>query len=128
MYALRVCVNSEEPIVAGASDLCVLNTIINCVGKLGEATVEVRERQEVNLFLTVGGLTSRKTELPDEHVQWVSNRPLKVGDVIGVEIIETQSADAHISGSEAAKRKHDEREYFEHCKKIYLKLREKYEI
>lgn len=126
MHALRVSVNNEPPIVAGASDLCVLNAIINCVGKLGEATNEVRQREEVDLFLTVGGLSSRKAEVPDEHMQWLSNRPLKIGDVISVEIMETQSVDVHTGSSEAAKRKHDEREYFEHCKKVYLSLREKY--
>lgn len=44
-----------------------------------------------------------------------------------VEVLDTPGADEPIGGREAEKRKHDEREYYEHCKKIYLSLREKYE-
>ncbi len=35
MYALKVRINDEESIVTGANDLCVLNAIVNCGGKLG---------------------------------------------------------------------------------------------
>jgi hypothetical protein len=128
MYALKVQVNSESPIVAGAPDLGVLNTIINCVGTLGEAAREVRDGEEADLFLSVGGLTSRLQDLPDEHLRWTSNRTLHVGDIVRVEIVETDSPDAPGDAHEAEKRQHDEREYFEHCKKIYLELREKYEV
>jgi hypothetical protein len=57
----------------------------------------------------------------------VSQKPLRIGDLISVEVLDTPSVDAPISGKEAEKRKHDEREYFEHCKKVYLSLCEKYE-
>lgn len=127
MYALKVQVNKEDPIVAGASDLCVLNAIINCLGKLGETARAVREGEDADLFLSVGGLTARHQDLPDEHLYWVSNRPLYVGDIVRVEIIETDAADLAGDAAAAEKRQHDEREYFEHCKKVYLKLSEKYE-
>jgi hypothetical protein len=128
MYALKVQVNSELPIVAGAPDLCVLNAIINCVGKLGDSARDVREAEEVDLFLSVGGLTSRLHDLPDEHLRWASNRTLHAGDVVRVEIVETDSADSPGDAHEAEKRQHDEREYFEHCKRTYLELREKYDV
>lgn len=128
MYALKVQVNSESSIVAGAPDLGVLNAIINCVGTLGEATREVREGKKADLFLSVGGLTSRLQDLPDEHLRWVSNRLLLVGDIVRVEIVETDSVHAPVDAHEAEKRQHDEREYFEHCKKVYLELREKFEV
>jgi hypothetical protein len=54
-------------------------------------------------------------------------KPLKIGDLISVEVLDTLSVDAPISGKEAEKRKHDEREYFEHCKIVYFSLPEKYE-
>lgn len=128
MYALKVQVNKEDPIVAGAADLCVLNAIINCVGKLGEAARTARDEEEADLFLTVGGLTERLEDLPDEHLRWASNRTLHVGDIVSVEIIETDFADHPGDAAAAEKRRHDEREYFEHCKKVYLQLREKYEV
>lgn len=127
MYALKVRINEEAPIIAGADDLSVLNATVNCVGKLGSASRPMREDEPADVFISVGGLTSRASDVPDEHLNWISQKPLKIGDLISVEVVETSSADAPISGKEAEKRKHDEREYFEHCKKAYLKLREKYE-
>jgi hypothetical protein len=127
MYALKVQVNSEKPIVAGASDLGVLNAIINCAGKLGDAAREVRESEDADLFLSVGGLTSRHHDVPDEHLRWTTNQTLHVGDVIRVEVIETDAADSPEAAHEAEKRQHDEQEYFEHCKRVYLELREKFE-
>jgi hypothetical protein len=127
MYALKVRINDEAPIIAGANDLGVLNATVSCVGKLGSTSRPVREDEAADLFITVGGLTARASDVPDEHLNWVSQKPLKIGDLILVEVLDTPSVDAPISGKEAVKRKHDEREYFEHCKKVYLSLREKYE-
>lgn len=75
MYALKVQINEEAPIVAGAEDLCVLNTVVNCIGKLGSGTRTVRENEGADLFLTIGGLTSRALDVPDDHLNWVSQRP-----------------------------------------------------
>ena len=127
MYALKVRINDEAPIIAGADDLGVLNATVSCVGKLGSTGRPMREDEAADLFITVGGLTSRASDVPDEHLNWVSQQPLRIGDLISVEVLDTPSADAPISGKEAEKRKHDEREYFEHCKKVYLSLRDKYE-
>lgn len=127
MYALKVRINDEAPIIAGADDLGVLNATVSCVGKLGSSSRPAREDELADLFITVGGLTSRASHIPDEHLRWVSQKPLKTGDVISVEVLDTPNVDAPVSGKEAEKRKHDEREYFEHCKKVYLSLREKYE-
>lgn len=127
MFALKVQINGEAPVTAGSDDLSVLNAVVNCVGRLGSKSFSGREGEPADLFITVGGLTSRASEQPDEHVKWISQKPLKVGDVISVKVLDTSHADAPISGQEAEKRKHDELEYFEHCKKVYLSLREKYE-
>ena len=127
MYALKVRINDGAPIIAGADDLGVLNATVNCVGKLGSSSRPMREEEPADLFITVGGLTSRASDVPDEHLNWMSQKPLRIGDLISVEVLDTQSVDAPISRKEAEKRKHDEREYFEHCKKVYLSLCEKYE-
>jgi hypothetical protein len=127
MHALKVQINDEAPIVAGAEDMTVLHTIINCVGRLGDRTRHARPDEGADLFLSVGGLTARPPEVPDEHLYWLSHRQLQTGDVVRVELLETSTADAPVGGKEAEKRKHDEREYFEHCRKAYFALREKYE-
>ena len=127
MHALRVRINDEAPVIAGADDLGVLNAAVTCVGKLGGSSHSGREDEPANLFITVGGLTSRASDVPDEHLNWISQRPLRIGDVISVEVVDTLNVDAPISGKEAEKRQHDEREYFEHCKKVYLSLREQYD-
>jgi hypothetical protein len=127
MYALKVRINDETPVIAGADDLGVLNAAVSCVGKLGSGSRSGREDEPADLFITVGGLTSRASDVPDEHLKWVSQRQLRVGDVISVELLDTPDVDAPVSGKEAEKRQHDEREYFEHCKQVYLSLREKYE-
>jgi hypothetical protein len=127
LYALKIRINNEEPIIAGADDLCVLTAGVNCVGRLGDKSCHAREDEGADLFVSVGGLTSRAPELADEHLNWLSQRPLQIGDIVCVEILDTPSADAPIGGEEAEKSKQDEREYYEHCKRTYFELREKYE-
>lgn len=127
MYALKVQINGEQPIIAGTDDLSVLTATVNCIGILGDKTRQAREDEDPDLFVTVGGLTSRASELPDEHLRWLEQRQLKIGDCVAVQIIDCPTADAPVGGTEAEKRKHDEREYFEHCKNVYFELREKFE-
>lgn len=127
MYALRVRINEETPILAGADDLGVLNAIVGCTGPLGTAAVPVRAEQQPEFFISLGGLTSRPRGIKDEHVHWLSHQPLRSGDRITVEIVEAEAADPPIGGEEAAQRESDEREFYEHCKSAYLGLRDKYE-
>ncbi|AKU21435.1 hypothetical protein MJ904_18055 [Massilia sp. MB5] len=127
MYALKVRINDGAPIVAGADDLAVLNAIINCVGTLGAETKPDGAGQAVDLHLSIGGLTARKDDAADEHLRWLSMHPLQVGDTVKVQLIETSAADAPSSGEEAAQRQRDEKEYFEHCKRVYLELKDQYE-
>lgn len=127
MYAFKVRINDEAPLVAGADDLGVLNATVTCVGKLGRKSRPEQQDEGPHLFATVGGLTARGLGAPDEHLNWVSQHPLKIGDVISVEVLDTVNVDAPVNGKEAEKREHDERAYFEHCKKVYLSLCDKYE-
>lgn len=127
MIVLRVHVNDEPLVVAGADDLGVLNAIVNAVGKLGSASRPGRPDEAPDIHLTVGGLTSRAAGVQDEHLRWVGHRELRVGDRILVEVLEAPTADPVESGHEAMQREDDEREYFEHCKRAYLELKAKYE-
>jgi hypothetical protein len=127
MHALKVRINHDAPVIAGANDLGVLNAIVSCVGQLGSSSRSGRKDEPADLFITVGGLTARTSDVPDEHLNWMSQRPLNIGDVISVEVLDTLNVDAPTGGEEAEKRLNAEREYFEHCKKVYFSLREKYE-
>lgn len=127
MYAFKIRINDEAPVIAGADDLGILNATVTCAGKLGSGSQLGREDEPADVSMTVGGLTSRAADVPDEHLHWISQKPLGIGDVISVEVVNLLEADAPISGKEAEKRNHDEREYFEHCKKVYLSLYDKYE-
>jgi hypothetical protein len=73
------------------------------------------------------GLTSRPKGSKNEHLLWLTCEELKVGDTVTVELIETEHADPVVSGEEAKQHESGERQYFEHCKEIYLRMRSKYE-
>jgi hypothetical protein len=103
MYAFKVQINDEAPIIAGADDLGVLNATVTCVGKLGSDSHPAREDEPADLFITVGGLTLRASDVPNEHLKWVSQKPLRIGDVISVEVLDTPNVDAPVSRSNARK-------------------------
>jgi hypothetical protein len=127
MYALKVRINNGPAIVAGADDLGVLSAIISCVGKLGSSAVPNRADETRDFTIRVGGLTSRPEPIANEHLLWLPNAELKPGDVVTVELIETEAADPINRAEEAERRASDERAYFEHCKEAYFELRKKYE-
>ena len=127
MYAFKVSINGQKPVVGGAPDLGVLSAILTATGKLGPSSVPHREDATQDFTFRLGGLTSRGKGETDEHLVWLQADELKPGDVVTVEIIETEDVDPIISGEEAERREHDEREYFEHCKGAYFEMRHKYE-
>lgn len=128
MIALQIHHNDRALCVAGASDLGVLNAIVNAVGVLGPDSISKREGECVqDLFITVGGLTSRK-EPPDEHIRWLEQTPLSVGDCIKITLLDSNEADGPVNRTEAEPRDRDEeRKEFEIAKKTYLRLRHFYE-
>ena len=127
MYAFKVSINHGSPVVGGASDLGVLSAIFTGAGPLGSNSVPHREGQPVDFSFRLGGLTSRAPGHEDEHLQWLDIDDLKVGDTVRIEIVQTDSVNPIIGGSQAKQRADEEREYFEHCKRTYLELRSKYE-
>jgi hypothetical protein len=79
MRAFEVSVNGEKLCLAGIGVDGVLTAIVNWAGRQGEGS----------FFLEVGGLISQTKE----HVHWISQKPLSVGDNIQVKIIETDATD-----------------------------------
>ena len=127
MYALKVKINDQAVVIGGADDLGVLSAILTCTGKLGPLSVPSRGDETQDFSFRLGGLTSRPEGETDEHLVWLQNDTLKVGDTVTVQIIEVDAADPVISGEEAQQREDDEREYFNHCKRAYFEMRDKYE-
>lgn len=94
MIALAVSLNGKRVCVAGADDLCVLTTSISAVGKLGKETVPARlDDTGGEIYYSVGGLTARPDPKRDVHLSWKSVARLKVGDVIQVRIVESDTPD-----------------------------------
>jgi len=79
MRAFDVSLNGKKLCRAGIGDDGVLSTIVNWVTSKGAG----------NLFLEVGGLVSTV----DEHVKWVNQKSLQVGDTIQVTVVDAKSVD-----------------------------------
>lgn len=79
MRAFDVSLNGKKLCRAGIGDDGVLTTIVNWVAR----------KSVGDLFLEVGGLVSKV----DEHISWVSQKPLQVGDTIQVIVVEAKSVD-----------------------------------
>ncbi|MBQ0946619.1 hypothetical protein KAK07_25055 [Ideonella sp. 4Y16] len=127
MLAFRVQLNNQPAVTGGAEDLGVLTTTITAVGQLGPKALRRRSDEEIEVHVRLGGLTSRGPGIEDEHLVWFEEHGVQPGDKIIVEVIETETPDPVESGSTAQERVDDERAYFEHCKKAYFEMREKYE-
>jgi len=127
MIALRTTLNGRTLCLAGAEDLCVLNSIVNAVGKLGDLSKPLRNLdRSPDLFLSVGGLTGR-ADADDEHLRWTEQQKLSVGDEVLITVVEVSEADPPTSKTSARCASEDnERHQFEEAKKIYFKLKEKF--
>jgi len=79
MRAFEIYVNGEKLCTAGIGDDGVLSAIAS----------SVTGRSRADLHLHVGGLIS----LGKEHVSWIEQRHLAVGDEILVKVVEANSVD-----------------------------------
>ena len=103
MIALEVSLNGQFITLAGRDDLCVLNTIIDAVGVLGRDSGGTKTKKaDFDLKFSVGGLAASSEEDPGEHVRWVQSRRLKIGDLIEVRVLESNTADKPIKVKKAS--------------------------
>ena len=79
MRAFEVYLNGKKLCLAGIGDDGVLTTIVNWVARGGKG----------GLFLEVGGLISPVSE----HVAWVKQKPLRVGDQLRIMLVERKAVD-----------------------------------
>jgi len=79
MRAFEIYLNDERLCLAGIGDDGVLSAIVNWV--TGKKTAD--------LFLQVGGLINPT----DEHVSWIRQKRLRVGDEIQVKVVKANSVD-----------------------------------
>jgi hypothetical protein len=94
MIAFKVKLNGKPICTAGADDLAVLTATVAASGKLGKKTVPAPPGNAIReVFYSVGGLTGRSNRQKDVHLRWKSVAPLKIGDVVQVEVIETTKVD-----------------------------------
>src|SRR5713101_8463012 len=77
MRAFKVSLNGKKLCLAGVGEHGVLSAIVNWVA--GDRVSD--------LFMHVGGLAS------EEHVAWIRQKRIGVGDEIRVKIIEARSVD-----------------------------------
>ena len=128
MIALRTSLNGQQLSLAGAEDLCVLNSIVNAVGKLGPLSNPRHDSDEApKLTISVGGLTGR-ADSDDEHLYWTEHQELSIGDEISITVVETEETDSPTMKADVRPvLEEHERQRFENARKTYFELRHKYE-
>lgn len=130
MITLEVSLNGEFVTLAGRDDLCVLNTIVDAVGVLGDESAGTKTRKEdYDLHFSVGGLSAASDEDPGEHVCWVQSKKLSVGDIVSVRILDSDNADKPNRLKKANRELNEKaiREHWEMAREYYYKYKEKYE-
>ena len=127
MIALKTTLNGKQLCIAGAEDLCVLNSIVNAVGKLGDLSRPHNGSDEApDIFLSVGGLTGRESA-DDEHFRWTEHQILSVGDEIRISVLDVTEAELPTSRTYArsAIEDHDKQRY-KNAMNTFLELQGKY--
>jgi|SRR6185503_583712 len=129
MLAIHVKLNGKRLTTAGAEDLGVLTSHVTLTGKLGSKTVEWRNSGRPDIWLRVGGLTSRAEGIGDDHLYLTDHKPLRVGDKITLRIVETSRAGRVVSRVTSRKKAPGAsgQAFYKMVKEQYFKLRKVYE-
>jgi hypothetical protein len=127
MLAMEVIKNGKRLCVAGAEDLGVLAASFSAGGRLGRDSWEFAgETSKPQMRLHVGGITSRKGEA-DNHLDWIGQMDIKVGDVVTLKFVEVDEADIPIESRDPrAASSSGGREHFDALKQQYLSSLKKF--
>jgi len=79
----------------------VLTASVSMAGMLGSQTQHPRPGEAPDRWVSLRGLTSRSQEHTDEHLRWLQQYDLKVGDRITIEIVETTTPSSPVSRKSA---------------------------
>jgi len=104
MLGMKVSINAGAPIICAPDDLSVLTAGVNLAGQLGIQTKHPRPGEPPQAWIRAGGLTSRPEGQVDEHIQWIWQDGLTVGDVVTIELVHTEQPSAPISRKPARER------------------------
>jgi hypothetical protein len=122
MIAFRIKLNRRKIATAGLPGHHVLSAIATSVVRAPDALRLARPRRPSRreLRFELGGLWIA----PDgaqEHVSWTKILPLRPGDKLSIEVVETERVDepSHRSRTEATDREASERRYLRYLKKKY---------
>jgi hypothetical protein len=125
MLAMEVIKNGKRLCVAGAEDLGILAASFSAGGPLGRDTWQFAgESVRRQMRLHVGGITSRKGQA-DNHVDWVGQMEIKVGDVVTLKFVEVDKADSPVE-SRDPRAPAGGREHFDALKQEYLSSLKKF--
>jgi hypothetical protein len=80
VIAFEVRLNGQLLCTAGRADISVLSAVVNYMYR------------QPSLFASVGGLT-QGTQGPGQHLDWLSNLPLSVGDEVSIRIVDVPTCD-----------------------------------
>lgn len=127
MIALKTTLNGQQLSIAGAEDLCVLNSIVNAVGKLGDLSTPQGDPDGTpDIFLTVGGLTGR-ADADDDHHCWTEHQTLSVCDEILITVLDVTDASLPLSSTSAKSLVEDsDRQRYENAMATLVELQDKY--
>ena len=127
MIALKTTLNGELLCIAGTEDLCVLNSIVNAVGKLGDLSNPLNNSDDApHIFLSVGGLTAR-TNGDDEHLRWTEHQSLSIGDEVLISVVEVSEAEVPYSRTSAKRTiENQDKQRYKNAMNTLLELEEKY--
>ena len=124
MIALRIRVNGDEMYVVGQKDVSILHS--NVVVSRGNS----ERRVDDYIRLNTSGLSHDTDKGYPEHFRW-KDRELKIGDVVEIEILETDEIDAPVkryrSDHEVQENPFTDEEIREMRYNNYLELKEEFE-
>lgn len=121
MLCLNVSVNGIHVCRAGVGEYGVLTAIATWARRTGPPPEGSDDWKEEELKLHVGGLSSKGPEGDGEHLRW-SDRPLKPGDAITIQVIDDGIPDTPSERKPYVAQQERAREH-----EYYLRLKEKYE-
>jgi len=130
MIALQIAIDSAPPVLAGAGDLQVLALALGCnpqADLMNPSRVRRGVAPQPSFDLSVTGMVAGAAGQQSRHISWLEGVALRTGQTVTITVIETMQADPAMPSGVALPRGRGEREHFEHCKRVYLELKDQYD-